>query len=888
MTTYTEQLLGLNGYVAVKAPVRVATTAAITLSGLQTIDGIVLIAGDRVLVKNQADSAENGIYTAGPGAWARTADFNGARDVVTGTEVLVASGTTNGLVSYVLTSPDPVTIGTSDILFSAHATDTSSPRVEVASFAEVGTTDRITSATASVWVASYYDGGSDSGFHMRKVASAPTHGIGIQNTATSTYWEPVPVAPAEALTGYMVGLKREASFFDETTRDWYTDAGFNTLATDDTAKLQALTNAAFYQYKCNVSLGTGQCRTTDTLHIGYGTSSFEQFKSGLHFYGAGATRRGESQNVGFAFCPNFSDRPVINIQGARKGVRVGAFSILGTIHEYEDIDRTNKDFTVEANWTTYQAFKQYNQGAGITVDAYAGTAPGGSDDYPDVTFPSFLGHDDSQYGKGAGSDATIYGVYMRYLPAGIIIQPNADGNGDFMGIESCNIERCMVAISAGNSQARNMEVSKRCILNANYIGITGSRHGAQLGQFSVIDNCQISQNAYQFEFPSTFPVTVSNCDGESVYKIARIVGSSSNDAPLLFIGCRVDFTHSDAIGHPCEIFEGSASTIAKPIIWHGGEIVDFTSVFDVGVATKFRCTGNVRVKSSTRGSGSASHYIALAHNDMAGGLSGQWTSTVLAPAQSIETPRFDLSTDTISGVMTTDPDRNEDTGRKFGVSRYQHFALYGSEAFLGPERFQRRAIRSEAKSGWTVNSFTKSGTEYQLDITRTAGIADGESVRFGMYVGGTFKCTETNMDFFIKTRSGANLVAVAQNNYRDDGASGYETINTFSNGTGNYLFQGTGYYRPGSKIDEVQHNTSNAVTNFVYSITPSFLSDATTGIATGDSYVNGEIRDRVHLATGATDEGEITAFDTAAKTITFAGANPRFTKTLPFAEIQRF
>lgn len=58
-----------------KQSVRVATTAAIALAGLQTIDGVVLVAGNRVLVKDQAAAAENGIYVAAVGAWARATAF---------------------------------------------------------------------------------------------------------------------------------------------------------------------------------------------------------------------------------------------------------------------------------------------------------------------------------------------------------------------------------------------------------------------------------------------------------------------------------------------------------------------------------------------------------------------------------------------------------------------------------------------------------------------------------------------------------------------------------------------------------------------------------------------------------------------------------------------
>jgi hypothetical protein len=52
-----------------KAPVTVATTTNITLSGPQTIDGVAVVAGNTVLVKNQSTSSQNGIYTVNAGAW---------------------------------------------------------------------------------------------------------------------------------------------------------------------------------------------------------------------------------------------------------------------------------------------------------------------------------------------------------------------------------------------------------------------------------------------------------------------------------------------------------------------------------------------------------------------------------------------------------------------------------------------------------------------------------------------------------------------------------------------------------------------------------------------------------------------------------------------------
>lgn len=74
-----------------KEPVRVATTANIALTGTQTIDTIGVVAGDRVLVKNQGTAAENGVYVVAAGAWSRSTDMDAATEL-NGATVLIEQG----------------------------------------------------------------------------------------------------------------------------------------------------------------------------------------------------------------------------------------------------------------------------------------------------------------------------------------------------------------------------------------------------------------------------------------------------------------------------------------------------------------------------------------------------------------------------------------------------------------------------------------------------------------------------------------------------------------------------------------------------------------------------------------------------------------------------
>jgi hypothetical protein len=100
-----------------KQSVKAATTGPITLSNTQTIDGVALSVGNRVLVKNQADNTQNGIYIVADGAWSRSSDMDEPSELTAGLFFFVEDGTANGDAGFVKTSDSVGTVGTDPITF---------------------------------------------------------------------------------------------------------------------------------------------------------------------------------------------------------------------------------------------------------------------------------------------------------------------------------------------------------------------------------------------------------------------------------------------------------------------------------------------------------------------------------------------------------------------------------------------------------------------------------------------------------------------------------------------------------------------------------------------------------------------------------------------------
>lgn len=126
-----------------KQSVRAATTENITLSGAQTIDGVVLAVGDRVLVKDQTNANQNGIYLVAAAAWTRPADADSGTKLTSGARVAVEEGAINAGRVWYLATIGSISVGSTALQFKDEhpdATESVKGVIEIATQEEVNET----------------------------------------------------------------------------------------------------------------------------------------------------------------------------------------------------------------------------------------------------------------------------------------------------------------------------------------------------------------------------------------------------------------------------------------------------------------------------------------------------------------------------------------------------------------------------------------------------------------------------------------------------------------------------------------------------------------------------------------------------------------------------
>jgi len=184
----------------VLTPVRVATasdlfpTSNIALTGLQTIDGVLLAPGDRVLVKDQTAAGANGIYVANAAAWTRATDADTQAELL-GATVTATAGTTNATTRYVQITTGTITVGTTALNWRSPLTDEITryrARANAAYAAQTSTPDRINIMAREYWVSLF--GSGVEAYNLYRRTGAP---YGMQPTVNPspgafprTFWYP--------------------------------------------------------------------------------------------------------------------------------------------------------------------------------------------------------------------------------------------------------------------------------------------------------------------------------------------------------------------------------------------------------------------------------------------------------------------------------------------------------------------------------------------------------------------------------------------------------------------------------------------------------------------------------------------------------------------------
>ena len=197
-----------------KEPVVNATTANITLSGEQTIDGI-LTSTSRILVKNQSDASENGAYVTAAGAWARAAPLDTWNEHV-GAAVIVSSGSVHGDSAWICTVDAGGTLETTAITWAAlsqvytSATATTEGIIELATLAEVATGSDTSRAVTAAGAAAHYspEARTITADTSTALNSALTHegGVVTMNNASANVFTIEPNATIAHSTGAQIDV----------------------------------------------------------------------------------------------------------------------------------------------------------------------------------------------------------------------------------------------------------------------------------------------------------------------------------------------------------------------------------------------------------------------------------------------------------------------------------------------------------------------------------------------------------------------------------------------------------------------------------------------------------------------------------------------------------
>ncbi|MFV3329324.1 phage tail protein [Pseudomonas sp. NY15437] len=389
-----------------KQSVRAATTASVSLSGLQTVDGVALAPGDRVLVKNQTNAVDNGLYVVATGAWKRATDADENSEVTPGLTVTVESGTAQADSVWQLVTDGAIVLGTTALTFQnitnglAKLASPAFSGVPTAPTAAVGnnTQQLATTAFTQAAIAPLAPVASPA---FTGTPTAPTAAVGsnTQQLATTAFVQ-ASVAPLAAIA---------SPAFSGVPTAPTAAAGTNSQQLATTAFIQAaiapLAVSASPAFTGNPTAPTPAQFDNDSS---IATTSFVQ-NAGLHF--------GPGAGIGLATSTTLTAAQSgrwIEVQATGITVTLPALSTTQASLTTYTI-RTNVAFTLKASGAETLMY-----GSGNALNAYP-VLPGQS-----LTVVS-NGPGTNWYVLGDGFGASMYGALKaapgyQKLPSGLIIQ----------------------------------------------------------------------------------------------------------------------------------------------------------------------------------------------------------------------------------------------------------------------------------------------------------------------------------------------------------------------------------------------------------------------------------------------------------------------------------
>lgn len=910
--TYTDRRAGLSTSLAVKAPCRVATTAAITLSGLQTIDGVTVVEHDRVLVKDQADPVYNGIWDASPRTWTRALDFDGTLDAIDGTRVAVRQGTTYTTSYFAVVATDPIYIGVTAIAFtlvSEQPGPKGDPGGNVSALSARADIPGLTVSTSTKRIGT--DGAVTSGDlgHADYILDSEQTAI----TAQGTVMKLAAIGRGQSSGSALAAVTLMETRFrpaDSTGKFFRLGSVRSHLAyalSGDTALLtmQAMIDATTYWKQPMGYIAGGDYTLGGPLWVTRG-DTFRQ----VQLRGAGRRYSGAT-DISDGTVLRFTDAtvPALILQGYRSSSITG-MTLLGAALTTLIARNMGNSAPVDGSGnpvddydiTTWQvgglAEKRYAPHAAIALDPFVGTQPPGSGAAAPYSLaagynPDWLGPL-ALYGRNTSSVCNL-DVEIQGFEVGIVVNPSQSTNQtDYTTLSNVQISYCPYALSIGDQQSRSVNLygfsGALC-----HTFVTNRRHGAQAGRIS--GTMQISVGAgirlLDLDLAQVGTVTIQDGYAELLLYLGDVTsGTAAGIGTLVFLNGEYNLT-----AHPAQ--RGSPPyALGAPTNPGGG--VDYTLIKVIGgnyavenilpmLVNLLDFDAQILVVNAVNGYWESASGNAAAISD---NTERRRRKMAHNGALGLSTPRMASSAaHRINGVaidvdnaasayqpVYTNARTYAFSQRKYGIPHWQRTAMPWGYAFEAPAELVTMPRRAEGlpksactgatqtnrRWAFTLPSYFMTTFEYSA---RTYNIAPGR-VCIDTVSGTSFWIVSINYT------TGAVVMEALHNYYRPVGAGADVHRSAFSFGDGGTLFFiETAFFMPAQTLVGDVTSGSAVVTN---------LRDPTGGFAwltngtyaaqhpaAGDWLYYDRFNPGLYPFTLAA--AKMSALDTGARTMTMAG-----------------